>query len=61
VLLGIYIKKILALRHASDVTNMRCSVLFGSKTNGIGARFGNDQNGVPSLVLASRGYTCRSY
>jgi len=48
-------KKIVALRQASDVTNIQCNGFFKSKTAGVGGLLGKDQNGAPSLVLLYNG------
>ena len=53
---GSGIPNILALRQAQAVTKVACNLLFGSNGISVGGRFGNDQNGLPSLVFASKGY-----
>ena len=50
----------LAKRQAVAAMKDAWVTLSGSNSTAWGGLFGNDQNGLPSLVNLSSGYTCKS-
>jgi hypothetical protein len=50
-----------ANRQAHDAIKLACSLFEGSKSTFLGGLFGNDQNGLPSLLSLSIGYVWSNY
>ena len=50
---GISILNTVALRHAAEAINLQCNSFSGLNSSGLGALFGNDQNGFSCFVFGS--------